>query len=96
MTTDLPERRHGKRISAALPVFLENATGVTRDLSASDAFFWSSGTHTVGKQISFSIAVARPEGDVMIKCRGDIVRVEPRGTDVGVAVRITESVIEPA
>jgi hypothetical protein len=80
----------------ARPVSLENATGVTRDVSVGGVFFWISGTHTVGDRISFSIEIQRPEGNMMLRCRGVVVRTEPRGTDVGVAVRIFESEMEIA
>ncbi|MDH3286716.1 MAG: PilZ domain-containing protein [Betaproteobacteria bacterium] len=96
MTAVQPEKRRDQRVDTALPVFLENATGVTRDVSASGVFFWTSGTHAIGESISFSMRVQRPEGNVMLKCRGDVVRTEPRGTHVGVAVAISESVMEPA
>ena len=86
MTAKLPESRRDQRISTALPVFLENATGVTRDVSTSGVFFWTCGTHAVGESISFSMQVQRLEGNMMLKCRGDVVRTKPRGTHVGVAV----------
>jgi hypothetical protein len=31
---------------------------------------------------------------MMLRCRGDVVRTEPRASDVGVAVKITESAME--
>jgi hypothetical protein len=35
-----------------------------------------------------------PGRKMMLKCRGEIVRVEPHGERVGVAVKIEESVLE--
>jgi hypothetical protein len=92
MTAGLPEKRRDKRIDVALPVMLEDATGVTRDVSASGAFFWVSGAYAIGEPISFSMGRKTKSGKFMLKCRGDVVRTEPRGNDVGVAVRITEPV----
>jgi len=96
MTAKLPEKRRDQRIDTTRPVFLENATGITRDVSASGVFFWTSGMYALGKSIRFSMQVQRPEGNMMLKCRGNVVRTQPRGTHVGVAVAISQSVMEPA
>lgn len=91
----LPEKRGHKRIVVALPVILENATGVTRDVSASGAFFWVSGAYAIGEPISFGMGRKTKAGKSMLNCRGVVVRTEPRGHNVGVAVRITGSAMEP-
>ena len=96
MTARNPEKRRDQRIHTALPVFLENATGVTRDVSASGVFFWTEGTRASGELISFEVEISRPAGRMTLKCRGDIVRTEPRDATVGVAVRITESAMRLA
>jgi len=96
MTAKLSELRKDRRVDTALPVVLENATGVTRDMSASGAFFWTSGTYAPGQSISFAVELKTAGGRMMWKCRGDVIRTEPRGNDVGVAVRITESATELA
>ena len=95
MITEQLERRRGPRIHAALPVFLKNTVGITRDVSASGVFFWTSEPVCVlGELISFSVELKRPEGRMMLKCQGDVVRAEPRATDIGVAVKIIESAME--
>ena len=95
MTAGLPEKRKQKRINVALPVFLENATGVTRNVSASGVFFWLNGRYALGDAISFAMGRAAHSGDFLLKCRGVVFRTEPRGEEVGVAVRITEPVVTP-
>ncbi|MDH3317656.1 MAG: PilZ domain-containing protein [Gammaproteobacteria bacterium] len=91
MAIDIERRAHA-HIPIAQPVFLENATGFTHDVSASGVFFWiSGGSYTVGDQISFSLEMSRPEGRVMIKCRGVVVRVEQNEARLGVAVKLTET-----
>lgn len=90
-----PEKRSSRRFPTALPVFLENATALTRDMSTSGVYFWKDGMCKPGEPISFSIELYTPEGRIMWKCKGDVVRTEPRGSDVGVAVRVTESAKEP-
>lgn len=95
ITAGLQERRRHKRIAIALPVILENATGVTRDVSASGAFFWVSGAYAIGEPIRFGMGRRTEAGKSMLNCRGVVVRTEPRGDDVGVAVRVTGSAMEP-
>ena len=95
MTGGLPERRRDKRINVALPVFLDNAKGVTRDVSVSGVFFWISGMYALGDVITFSIGRKTASGKFILKCRGDVIRAEPRGNKVGVAVRITQPAVEP-
>ena len=89
------EKRKDERIFTALPVDLGNATGVTRDVSASGVFFEIDSSYRLGSAIEFAVEMDTPGGKMLLKCEGEIVRVEPRGARVGVAVKITESAIEP-
>ena len=82
---------------AALPVILENTTGVTRDLSPSGVFFWADGgLFAAGDRVSFAVQIRGAAGKMTLMCRGDVVRTEPYEAMLGVAVRITESAIESA
>lgn len=74
---------------------LENSTGITRDVSTSGVYFWNKGICVPGELISFSLELYTPEGRMMWKCKGEVLRAKPRDDDVGVAVRITESAMEP-
>jgi len=94
MTAKLPEKRSDQRIDIVRSVFLANAIGVTRDISASGAFFWIRGKYAPGDSISFSIELQRLVGESTLRCRGDVVRTEPRNSDVGVAVRFTKTAME--
>jgi len=89
MTAGLPEKRRDKRINVALPVMLEDATGVTRDVSASGVYFWVNGTYALAESISFSMGRKTESGKFMLKCRGDVVRTEWGDNTVGMAVRLT-------
>ena len=91
----LPERRRDKRINVALPVLLDKAMGVTRDVSASGVFFWVKGVYAIGDVISFSIGRKTACGNFKLKCRGDVIRTIPRGSEVGLAVRIAQPMVEP-
>ena len=91
------ENRGESRVRTALPVILENTTGITRDLSASGVFFWADGgPFAAGDRISFAVQIRGAAGKMTLMCRGDVVRTEQYETMLGVAVRITESVMEPA
>jgi len=94
MTATLVEKRKDVRLLTALPVSLEKATGITRDMSASGAYFWISGQHAIGDTISFTMGLKPDRSGMVWKCEGEVVRVEPRGTYAGVAVRITRSTVE--
>ena len=92
-TTDLENRRE-ERVSASLPVKLGSTTGITRDVSASGICFETDVSYKVGSPISFAVHMDAPGGKMVLNCRGEIVRVEPRGGRVGVAVKIVESKLE--
>ena len=90
MTSALQEKRRDKRVGLGWPVFLDNAVGITRDVSASGVFFWAMGTYPVGHSISFWMGRTPTSEKFMLKCRGVVSRTEPRGNYVGVAVRISD------
>ena len=95
MIAQEPDKRRGQRIQTALPVFLKNVEGITRDVSASGVYFWTSESScALGELISFSVELKRPEGRMMLKCQGDVVRTEPRNGAMGVAVKITDSAMK--
>jgi len=89
------EKRKDERIFAALPVDLGTATGTTRDVSASGVFFEIDANYRLGSKIEFAVEMDTPGGKMLLKCEGEIVRIEPRGARVGVAVKIAESSLEP-
>jgi len=91
-----PQNRLDKRVDTAMLVYLNGARGVTRDMSASGAYFWTSGAYTVGDSINFAVEMKTAGGRMLWKCRGNVIRVDPRDYMVGVATKITESKIEPA
>ena len=96
MPTDEDNRRE-ERVRAALRVDLgNNASGVTRDVSASGIFFETDTAYAPGSPISFAIDIDAPGGKMILNCRGEIVRVEQRDRRVGVAVKILESMLKPA
>lgn len=88
--------RTEERVPCGLPVDLGIATGVTRDISASGVFFETEATYPLSNSIHFEVKLDTPRDKMLVTCRGDIVRVEPRNKHVGVAVKITEAQMKPA
>ena len=91
-----PQNRLDKRVDTPLLVYLENTRGVTRDMSASGAYFWTSGNYKVGDPIDFTVDMKTAGGRMLWRCRGNIIRVDPRDYMVGLATKITESKMEAA
>ena len=83
------EQRRDRRIDIALPVMLQNAMGITRNVSSSGVFFWVNGTYALGDVIDFSMGRKTESGEFMLKCRGVVLRTEQRNDDVGVAVWVS-------
>ena len=87
------EQRKDERVCTALPVDLGGTMGVTRDVSASGVFFEMDVMCAVGSLVRFTVEVATPSRRVILNCEGDVVRTESRGTGMGLAVRITDTVM---
>jgi hypothetical protein len=84
-------KRREERVSAALPIFLDNATGVTCDVSASGMFLETSTAFAVGDLVNFVVEFDAPGGKRMLKCMGSVIRTEPRAGRIGLAIKIAES-----
>ena len=96
MRGDNQDKRKEERVSTILPVSVGSTAGVVRDVSASGIFFEIDANYTLGSSINFAVKLDTPSGYMNLKCRGDIVRIEPRDSKVGVGVRILESTMEAA
>lgn len=82
------EKRKDRRLDTALFVYTEHARGVTRDVSASGVFFWTSGAYAVGEPICFAMEGNATTGKNISNCQGHVLRIEPRDYMVGVAASI--------
>lgn len=91
---DGKERRKEERVSVSLPVSMANTAEVTRDICPSGVYFEANTPFILGERISFVIEFNNLGDNLMLKCNGEIVRVENRNCKVGVAVKILESVME--
>ena len=83
-------QRSERRVRARLAVDLGRAKGLTRDVSASGAFFETDVSYKVGSRVRFAIDLATPWGPAHFDCRGKIVRLEKHDGTVGVAVQFND------
>jgi hypothetical protein len=89
-------KRCEERVRVALPVRLDNASGVTRDVSVNYICFEAEADYTPGNEISFTIEVGASTEKMLLKCKGTIVRTEMHDQKTSVAVKIIESIMESA
>lgn len=94
--TDKQNQRREVRVTTALPVRLDKATGLTRDVSAKGVCFDVDADYATGSEISFVIELEMSSEKMLLNCKGRIVRTEDHGKKKGVAVEITESVMAAA
>jgi len=97
MTTEA-ERRRARRYTIALPLRVlprgpeeSELKAETRDVSFRGLYFTAAADFQLGGQIEFILTLPKQvtlTGDVQIRCRGQIVRVEENGRQCGVAARI--------
>jgi hypothetical protein len=89
-------QRSEKRVRALLPVLIGKAhQGLTRDVSASGAFFETDASYRVGSVVRFAINLETPWGPARFDYRGKIVRLERHDGTLGVAVRFTDDKDQP-
>lgn len=93
------ERRTSRRFNMSLPLVVrypnehawrEVATQ-TRDVSFRGLYFLLEGRHAVGSSLEFVLTLPKEvtlAGDVLIRCTGQIVRVEDHNGRHGIAARI--------
>jgi hypothetical protein len=89
------QKRKEERIITELPVYLDGITGKTRDVSASGILFETDATYALGNSINFAVQFTTSTGKMVLRCQGEVVRIEPQGKKVKVAVKISQSTLEP-
>jgi len=87
------EKRTGERVEAAFAVRLERASGVTRNVSASGLYFETQAALSVGGRINFAVDLEIAGAGMVLSCVGEIVRIDQRGDQQGVAIRILDSAL---
>jgi len=103
-TPESPDRRRAPRLPIDLAVELEEATGRTRDMSASGVYFQTRQALAPGVAITFTLMLedaaiflgqAAPPSRFRLECEGRIVRVDPGEGGVGVAAALTACRLVP-
>jgi hypothetical protein len=92
--TSARTKRKEERLKTALKVDLDNVIGLTRNVSASGICFqtYADGIPTaLGSEIEFSIELDSPAGKLVLKCTGQIVRIEHKDELIDVAAKIITS-----
>ena len=101
------ERRTSRRfnMSLGLKVRLDGPSGVieqparTRDVGFRGLYFVTQSEYEIGSEIEFILTLPKEvtqAGDVNIRCRGRVLRVEPSDESHGVAARIERYEFLPA
>jgi hypothetical protein len=89
------DKRQEERMSVRRPVRLNRGAGVTHNISASGVFFETNADFALGSKIIFAIELDGARGEKLeLICRGEIVRVELRGSKACVAAKIVTSKLE--
>lgn len=98
MAQPQPEKRSTRRFSLSLPITVKfpesgapDVAGHTRDVSSRGVFFYIDSELAEGNTIDFVMTLP-PEitlsDPVRVHCTGKVVRVNPAGSEKGVAVAI--------
>jgi hypothetical protein len=89
-------KRREDRTVIALPLAFDSGAGVTRNVAPTGIFFWTESTpaFAVGDRVNITLEVVRSGRKIKPKCQGEIVRVETKDGQAGVAVRIVDSEID--
>lgn len=92
------ERREARRYTMSLPLRILSRSPShpevkteTRDVSYRGLYFYVNTGVDIGNEIEFVLLLPKQitlSGEVSIRCRGQVVRVEENGTRRGVAARI--------
>jgi hypothetical protein len=105
--SDGSERREARRFNMTLPMRVlprqrheQELQGQTRDVSYRGLYFLSDAKFEPGTEIDFVLTLPQqvsPNGDVHIRCQGQIIRVEPTGNGrIGIAAKINRYEFVPA
>jgi hypothetical protein len=89
-------QRREERVDVALAIRLNGVSGKTRDVSAGGICFDVEADYSVGSEINFVIEMEGFNAGVFVKCKGTIVRTQTLGRKRGVAVSLTETIMETA
>lgn len=96
LSQNISEQRKEERVQVEHLVRVGNTGGMTRDISASGVYFEADLPFSLGQVVGFAIEFGRQGVNFILKCVGEVVRVDERSGKSGVAVKILQSVMESA
>ena len=86
------EKRREERIFMKRLVRLGRRTGIMRNISTSGVFFETDVDYAEGREITLAIELdGPPEKQLILRCRGTVIRIEHQDGKVGIGVEIVAS-----
>jgi hypothetical protein len=83
--------RREERFDSTMPVQLERGSGVTRNVSATGIYFVTDVALERGVALDLTLDFNNyPGGPLRVKCRANVVRIEPRDVKYGVGSCISQ------
>ncbi len=83
--------RGSDRFDTELPVDIDGVQGLTRNVSATGIYFETGADHVPGSRVHFTIEMMVQGQKRKLVCDGEVVRVDHKGSTVGIAARLVES-----
>ena len=90
-TPTVKHERGSDRFETELPVDIDGAEGLTRNISATGIYFETGADHEPGSRVHFTIEMIIQGQKKKLVCDGEVVRVDRKGSTVGIAARLVES-----
>lgn len=83
--------RGSDRFETELPVDIDGVQGLTRNISATGIYFETGAVHEPGSRVHFTIEMMVQGERKKLVCDGEVVRVDHKGSTIGIAARLVES-----
>lgn len=88
------DERGAARFDKHLPVHTAEGTGTTHNISAQGVYYETDQEPRTGALVDFDVEYTLQGRRHRLQCEGKVVRVEPRGSRVGVAARLVTPFFE--
>lgn len=90
-TNDGRPRRSADRCISELPIEINGAQGITRNISATGVYFETTIEPAPGSKVQFTVDVMVEGEALKMVCSGEVVRVDHKEGTVGIAVKLANS-----
>jgi len=88
--------RSAQRFDVGVPISVDGKEGETQNLSSSGMLIESSSAPEIGARVDMTLQYLVNGQDFALHCRGEVVRVQRRGTGYTVAVRLQQPLFTEA